>query len=48
MNYHDRVIGIEALRDVGVTITTFQSLIFELMRDSKHEKFKDILKIVKD
>lgn len=48
MNSHDRTVGIEAMRDAGAVITTFQSLVFELTRIHTHPKFKELLKIVKD
>lgn len=47
MNYHDRNIGLEGMRDAGVTITSFQSLMFELMRTIDHPNFKQILNLVK-
>mmetsp|Transcript_34811 Transcript_34811/g.25982 ORF Transcript_34811/g.25982 Transcript_34811/m.25982 type:complete len:113 (-) Transcript_34811:28-366(-) len=47
MQYHDRFVGIEAMRDAGAHLTTFQSVVMELMKSSTHEKFKDVLKIVK-
>lgn len=32
MSLHDRTVGIEAMRDAGAQITTYQSLVFELAR----------------
>ena len=43
MNYYDRNIAIEALRDAGVQIISFQGLMFELMRSVEYPKFKEIL-----
>lgn len=47
MNHHDRNIAIEFLRDQGVHMTSFQAIMFELMRSAAHPRFKDILNIVK-
>jgi hypothetical protein len=47
MNHHDRNIAIEALRDAGVQLTTFQTVMFELMRTVEHPKFKEVLGIIK-
>lgn len=48
MNFHDRTIGIEALRDYGCIVTSFQSLCFELMRSANIPEFKEVLKTMKD
>jgi len=32
MNYHDRTVAVEAMRDAGAQITTYQSLVFELAK----------------
>jgi hypothetical protein len=48
MNWHDRIIGIEAMRDAGAYVTTFQSLVFEMARAHNHPKFKELLTFVKD
>lgn len=47
MSHGDRNIAIEALRDAGVRMTSFQSLVFELLQDAKHPKFKDCLALLK-
>jgi nicotinamidase-related amidase len=39
--------GIEAMRAAGAALTTVEMILFELMRDSKHPAFRDILKIVR-
>ena len=44
---HDRNIAIAALRDSGVMMTSFQALMFEMLRNAKHPKFKECLSIVK-
>ena len=48
INHYDRNCAIHHLMNAGVQVTTFQSLVFELMRDAKHPNFKQILKIVMD
>lgn len=39
--------GLEAMRAVGAGITTVEMILFELMRDSRHPAFREILKIVR-
>ena len=46
MTMHDRNVGLQSLMLAGCQVTTIQSLIFELLRDSKHKDFKTILKDV--
>ena len=48
MNHHDRNIGIEAMRQAGAQVTTFQSLVFEILRDANDPLFKPMLGVVKD
>ena len=36
------------IQDAGISITTFQSLVFELIRSKEHPHFKEMLGIVKD
>ena len=40
MGHHDRNVGIESMKEAGVTLITFQSLIFELIRGADHPQFK--------
>lgn len=47
MNWADRAIGLQAMSDAGVTMTSFQSLMFELMRRVDHPNFKPVLNVVK-
>ena len=35
----DRISAIKRLEDLGVILTTAESALFEIMRDSKHMKF---------
>ncbi|KJE93178.1 isochorismatase domain-containing protein 1 [Capsaspora owczarzaki ATCC 30864] len=43
----ERTIAFDRLRQVGVTITSSESMLFELMQDAKYENFKSILELVK-
>lgn len=47
MDHFDRNIAIEALRDAGCQLISFQGLLFELMRSFDYPKFKKVLEIVK-
>ena len=40
MNFPDRNVGIQALRDVGAHLTTFQQVVFELLHTTEHPQFK--------
>lgn len=46
-NPNDKAIAIERMRDEGAIITTYESLLFELLRYSGTEVFKKISKLVK-
>ena len=43
----NKKIGLKKMRDSGVRLTSVETAIFELLKDARHEKFKDILKIIK-
>ena len=43
----NRQAGLDAMRAVGADVTTVEMILFELMRDSKHPAFRDILRIVR-
>ena len=45
---HDRNVAIKRLSEAGAVTTTSESLIFELMRDAKHPKFKEVLEVIKE
>ena len=47
MQWHDRNIGLAALRDSGVKVVSFQQLCFDMMRTFENPKFKEVLKIVR-
>jgi len=41
------LIGLEKIREVGVSLTSTESVLFELLRVAKGLKFREIFKIVK-
>ncbi|XP_062127138.1 isochorismatase domain-containing protein 1 [Drosophila sulfurigaster albostrigata] len=43
----DRDLALERLRDIGCTITSTESVIFNLLSDKNHKSFKDIAGLVK-
>lgn len=45
---HERAVALSKLISYGANVTTVESLVFELMRDGTHPKFKSMLKIIKD
>lgn len=44
---HDKQIAMERARAEGMTVTTYEALLFELMRSAEHEKFRLISGLVK-
>jgi nicotinamidase-related amidase len=44
---HDHKVAIERLRDCGAVVTTVESAVFELLRESNTEQFKQILPLFK-
>lgn len=44
---NDKLYGIERARAEGAIVTTYESLLFELIGSAKHENFKQISNIVK-
>ncbi|XP_046417571.1 isochorismatase domain-containing protein 1-like [Neodiprion virginianus] len=44
----DRLLAIERMRQVGCQIATSESVLFKLLGDSKHEKFKELQRLVKE
>jgi len=42
----DRLIALERMRQSGAFITTHESILFMLLKDAKHEKFRDIQKLI--
>ena len=43
----DYTAAIERMRKEGVIVTTYEAVLFELLKDLKHPKFKEILAIIK-
>ncbi len=43
----DRNVAIQRMSQEGVKLTTAEAVIYDLLRDSKHEKFREILEVVK-
>lgn len=43
----NKLIGLEKIREVGVSLTSVETVLFELLRVAKGSKFREILKIVK-
>ncbi|MGE5479494.1 MAG: isochorismatase family protein [Chloroflexota bacterium] len=46
-NPRDREVAIERMRHEGAVVTTYESILMELLRTSASEKFKEISKIIK-
>ena len=45
---HDREVAIQRIAQSGAFLTTSESILFELMNDAKHPKFKDLLPLFKE
>jgi nicotinamidase-related amidase len=46
-NPRNREIAVQAMMQAGAVLTCTETLLFELMQDARHEKFRDVLKLVK-
>lgn len=44
---HDKEAGLRKMRSSGTVESSFEMALFELMRDSKHEKFKELQALIK-
>ena len=44
---HDRAVALNRLKEAGVVLTTAESLLFDLLRDSTHPDFKTISGLIK-
>lgn len=42
----DRLLAVERLRQAGCIVTTHESVLFQLIKDKNHEKFKEIQKLI--
>ena len=45
--FENKMIGLEKSKSVGAFLTSTETVLFELLKDAKSEKFKEISKIVK-
>lgn len=43
----DKKWGLMRMMQEGVTVSTYESVLYEMMEDSKHPKFKEISKLIK-
>ena len=46
-NMENKEIGLQRMRDSGVSLTSVETALFELLKVAEGEQFKEILKIVK-
>ena len=44
---YDRTVALDRMKGAGTLLTTAESLVFELMKDSEHPQFKTISQVVK-
>ncbi len=44
----DRLLAFDRLRQLGSVIATYESVLFQLITDKNHEKFKEIQNLVKN
>ncbi len=44
----DKEIALRRMERKGVDLTTWETIVYEILRTAEHEKFKDILNIVKE
>lgn len=44
---HDRAVALNRLKEAGAVLTTAESLLFDLLRDSTHLDFKTISGLIK-
>lgn len=42
-----RFFSLERMRQAGISITNYESVLFEWMRDSTHPKFKELVKLIR-
>ena len=42
-----KALGLQKIRDAGASVTSNEIVLFELLRDAKGDRFKQMLKIVK-
>jgi nicotinamidase-related amidase len=44
---HDKLAGLEKMKASGVIMSSIEMALFELLRDSSHDKFKEIQQLIK-
>jgi hypothetical protein len=44
---YDRAVALQHMQALGARLTTAESIVFQIMKDSKHPKFKDISNLIK-
>jgi nicotinamidase-related amidase len=44
---HDKAAGLEKMRSSGVIFSSFEMALFEVIRDAKHDKFKEVQALIK-
>jgi len=44
---YEFISAIEQMRQAGITVTTLETVLFELIEDSKHPQFKEVQKLIK-
>lgn len=42
----DRMLALKRMQSVGCIVTTYENVIFKLMRDKNHPKFNDVRKLI--
>ena len=47
INNLDRSVALSRLESAGISFTTFESLLLEIVRDSKRPEFKPMLDVIK-
>lgn len=45
---YDRAVALQTLKEAGARLTTTESIVFALMRDAKHPKFREISGMIKE
>lgn len=45
---YDRTVALQTLKEAGARLTTTESVVFALMRDAKHPKFREISGMIKE
>lgn len=43
----DRLFALDRMRSIGAVVTTHESVLFQLIQDKEHAKFKEIQQLIK-